>query len=142
MPQADLLILNGNVFTADERMPFARALAVRGNRIVWVGSDEDAMAWRGANMRVIDAGGNTVMPGIIDSHFHLLMGSLEAADLQLEQAETLDEVAASLQGWAATRRDGDEQWLVGWQLRYAAIPADRVLNRALDRHFLDRIVAD
>jgi predicted amidohydrolase YtcJ len=76
------------------------------------------------------------MPGFIDSHFHLLMGSIEAADLQLENAATLDDLAQSLRGWAAERLD--DPWLVGYQLRYTVIPPDR----ALDRHFLDSIVAD
>src|SRR5436190_22828163 len=83
LPQADWLIVNGSVFTADRQRPWAQALAMRGNRIVWVGGDEEARAWRGANTQMIDAAGNTVMPGIIDSHFHLLLGSIEAADLQL-----------------------------------------------------------
>jgi predicted amidohydrolase YtcJ len=139
MPQtdalpADYLIINGNVFTSDPQMPFARAVAVRGNRIVWVGGDEDAKNWRGANTQVIDALGNTVMPGFIDSHFHLLMGSIEAADLQLEDAASMDEVEQALRQWAAEQ--ADEPWIVARQLRYAAI------DRPLDRHFLDRIVAD
>ena len=93
---SDYLIVNGNVFTADPQMPFARAVAVRGNRIAWVGSDAGAKAWRGSHTQVVDAGGSTVMPGFIDSHFHLLMGSIEAADMQLDKAETLDEALGLL----------------------------------------------
>ncbi len=133
---AEILILNGNVFTSDPHQPFARALAIRGKQIAWVGGAEDAMAWRGANTQVIDAGGRTVMPGFIDSHFHLLMGSVEAAAMQLDLAHTLDEVAQILRAWAAARPD--DAWIIGCRMRYTAIAADR----ALDRHFIDRIVAD
>ena len=133
--KADFLILNGNVFTSDVQQPFARAVAVVGNRVAWVGSDEGAAVWRGAGTQVVDAGGRTVMPGFIDSHFHLLMGSVEAADMQLDGAFTLDEVAQTLRQWAATH---DDLWIVGYQLRYTAIAADR----PLDRHFMDAIVAD
>ena len=136
MPEADFLFVNGNVFTADPQRPTAQAVAVQGKRIAWVGSAADAAAWRGAGTQVIDAAGGTVMPGIIDSHFHLLMGSIEAADLQLDKAQTLDEVAQALAAWAAEHVD--DAWIVGYQLRYTAIPVDR----PLDRHFLDRIVAD
>ena len=136
MPQADWLIVNGNVFTADPQQEVARAVAVRGNRIVWVGSDADAAAWRGAGTQVIDAGGKTVMPGIIDSHFHLLTGSIEAADMQLDGAYTLDEVAQTLRAWAADHPN--DPWIVGYQLRYTAISPER----ALDRHWLDGVVAE
>jgi predicted amidohydrolase YtcJ len=136
MAHADFLVIHGNVFTADPQRPFARAVAIRGNRIAWVGGDDDATAWRGANTQVIDAGGKTVMPGFVDSHFHLLMGSMQAADVQLDKAHTMDEVAQTLRAWAATQ--ADEKWIVGYQLRYTAIDADR----PLDRHFLDGVVAN
>ncbi|MCC6457628.1 MAG: amidohydrolase [Caldilineaceae bacterium] len=136
MVKADFLIMNGNVFTADPQQPRASVVAIRGNRIAWVGDGAGATAWRGANTQVVDAGGCTVMPGFIDSHFHLLMGSVEAADLQLENVETLDDLAASIRAWASEKPD--DPWLVGYQLRYTVIPPDR----PLDRHFLDSIVAD
>jgi predicted amidohydrolase YtcJ len=136
MPQADVLIVNGKVFTADPQRPFAEGVAIRGKRIVWVGEAGEAAAWRGASTQVIDADGKTVMPGFIDSHFHLLMGSIEAADMQLDQVLTLDEVAETLRAWSAVKRD--EPWIVGQQLRYTALAgAD-----AFDRHFLDQVVAD
>src|SRR4051812_26859384 len=113
MAQADWLIVNGNIFTADPRQPFAQAVAIRGNRIMWVGGDEDAAAWRGVSTQVIDAAGKTVMPGIIDSHFHLLLGSIEAADLQLYDALTMGDIEEKLRGWVAAK--GDEEWLVGQQ---------------------------
>lgn len=136
MPQADALIVNGKVFTADPQRPFAEAVAIRGNRILWVGGNGEAAAWRGAGTQVIDAGGKTVMPGFIDSHFHLLLGSIEAADMQLDKVSTLDEVADTLRTWSAAKRD--EPWIVGQQLRYTALAG----AHAFDRHFLDQVVAD
>jgi predicted amidohydrolase YtcJ len=136
MPQADFLIVNGKVFTSDPQQPHAAAVAIHGGRIAWVGSAEDAETWRGANTEVIDAGGRTVMPGFIDSHFHLLMGSIEAADMQLDNVQTLDDLAQSIRAWASEKPD--DAWIVGYQLRYTAIP----LDYPLDRHFLDGIVAD
>lgn len=69
---ADLLILNGDVWTGDSSNPRAEAVALRGNRIAYVG---DAEAARGAVSRdasVIDAGRRTVLPGLIDAHNHYL----------------------------------------------------------------------
>ncbi len=140
MPQADLLIVNGNVFTSDpqddSRMATSRAVAIRGNRIAWVGGDEDAKAWRGADTQLFDAGGRTMMPGFIDSHFHLLWGSLKLDSMQLESVNTMDELAQSIRAWASTHPD--DPWILGYQLRYTVIDA----NYPLDRHFLDGVVAD
>lgn len=136
MPHADQLIVNGNVFTADPQQPFGQAVAIRGNRIAWVGRQDDASSWQGASTRVIDAAGSTVMPGFIDSHFHLLSGSLKLDALQLDHVDTLDELARRIRAWAD--ENPDEPWILGYQLRYTAMST----GRPLDRHFLDKIVAD
>jgi predicted amidohydrolase YtcJ len=75
-PSADILITNARVFTSDSDNPFAQAVAVQGNLIVYVGSDQEAAGWRGPSTRLIDAAGCTLMPGFIDSHIHLLKASL------------------------------------------------------------------
>jgi predicted amidohydrolase YtcJ len=74
---ADLLITNAQVLTQDRACPRAAAVAVRGEQIVFVGSAAAAAHWRRPHTRVIDAGGRTLLPGLIDSHFHLLWGSLK-----------------------------------------------------------------
>ena len=84
MPQsADLLFLHARVFTADPASPQAEAVAVSGPSIAFVGSTVDAESWRSPGTRVIDAQGATLLPGFIDSHFHLLGGSLGLDDAQL-----------------------------------------------------------
>lgn len=133
---ADLLITNAHVYTVDEQHPHAQAVAVRGNRIVFVGNDDDARSWRGPHTIWIDGTGRTLLPGLIDSHFHLLWASRKLADLQLEEIEDLEQLATSLRAYATDHPD--YTWLIGSHLRYKAIPADR----PLDRHFLDSIVPD
>ena len=83
---ADYLITNAAVYTVDPAQPQAQAVAVAGNRLLCVGSEQAVQAWRGPHTQVIDAHGHTVLPGIIDSHFHLLWGSLKLDDLQLDGA--------------------------------------------------------
>ncbi|HMN31521.1 MAG TPA: hypothetical protein PKE45_25450, partial [Caldilineaceae bacterium] len=90
---ADLLITNVAVYTVDETNPTAEAVAVRGNRIVFVGSAAEAQSWRGAQTRLVDGQGGTLLPGLIDSHFHLLWGSLKLDDLQLWEVNDLDQLA-------------------------------------------------
>ena len=133
---ADLLIVHARCFTADPLKPSAEAVAVMGNRIVFVGSDRDALAWIGPGTRVIDARRRTLMPGFIDSHYHLFWGSLELADAQLSDAKTLDALSSALRAFA--HEHPDRQWLIGRGLSYGLKP-DR---SSLTRHDLDAILAD
>lgn len=135
MPYADLLIQNAAVFTANPAQPSAEAVAVRGNRIVFVGSHADSRAWRGPHTRLIDGQGCTLLPGFIDSHFHLLLGSLKLGDIVLDQVESMDELAQTIRRFAAEQPD--RPWLKGQGLRYAPLP-----NQTLTRHQLDTIVTD
>jgi hypothetical protein len=69
---ADIILSNGRVVTVDARFTIASAVAIRGERIVAVGSDEDVSGRAGPGTRRIDLGGRTVVPGLIDNHMHLL----------------------------------------------------------------------
>ena len=60
--QADLVLKNGNIYTVNERQPRAEAVAVKGDRIVFVGSNRDAQKYVAKSTRVIDLRGNTVTP--------------------------------------------------------------------------------
>lgn len=133
---ADFLFTNAAVYTADPTHPRAEAVAVRGNRIVFVGRAIEAAGLRGPHTQVIDAGGRTLLPGLIDSHFHLLWGSLKLDKLRLEAANTLAEVFTALAAYAAA--NPQREWIEGVQLQYTAIPA----SERLDRWQLDAIVPD
>ena len=76
----DLLILNGNVWTGDPANPRADAVAIANGKIVLAGSAEAARGAVGRDADVIDAGGRTVLPGLIDAHNHYL-ATAEAARL-------------------------------------------------------------
>ena len=132
---ADLLITNARVYTVDEANPQAEAVAVRGNRIVFVGSAAAAQAWRGPQTQVVDGAGRTLLPGLIDSHFHLLWGSLKLDDLQLWEATDRQRLAEAILHYAQT--NPQREWLVGSQVRYSAFE-----GTPLDRHFLDALVPD
>ncbi len=67
---ADLIVHNGKVLTVDAKFATAEAVAVRGGKVVAVGKNAEVLKLKGAKTRVIDAGGNTVMPGLYDSHTH------------------------------------------------------------------------
>lgn len=76
-PTAPQLILHhGRIATQDERRSFAEAVAIRDGRFVAVGTDRDVLALRDAHTEVIDLGGRTVIPGLNDSHLHVIRGGL------------------------------------------------------------------
>src|SRR5262249_53960589 len=67
---ADVVLLNGKIVTVDDRFSIAQALAIRGQRIVAIGTTGDIEKLKGAATRVIDLAGRTVIPGLIDNHSH------------------------------------------------------------------------
>ncbi len=75
---ADLVLTGARIHTVDPDLPEAQALAVREGRLVWLGSDADAARWTGPDTEVIDAGGRLVLPGFIDAHNHVRLGSDDA----------------------------------------------------------------
>src|SRR5437660_8079135 len=68
----DLILSNGKIITVDERFTIAQAVAIAGDRIVAVGSNQDVGRMAGPNTRRIDLRGRAVTPGLIDNHMHLL----------------------------------------------------------------------
>lgn len=133
---AHFLFENTRVFTADPDRPFVDAVAVRDGRILFAGPREEAIAFKGPGTRVIDAGGGTLMPGFIDSHFHMMYGALNLDGIQLEQAVTYDDLSRIILAYAAEHPD--DSWLPGTGLRYNLGPGHTPLNR----HHLDALVAD
>src|SRR5262245_24930929 len=74
--QADVIVRNGRIATQDERRSFASAVAIKGGRFLAVGTDAEVMVHKGDATQVIDVGGRTVIPGLNDSHLHIIRGGL------------------------------------------------------------------
>lgn len=72
---ADLILTNGKLFTADDKMPYAEALAIKGDRIMAVGTTATITKLAGNKTKKIDLGGRTVIPGINDAHDHIGYGT-------------------------------------------------------------------
>jgi predicted amidohydrolase YtcJ len=111
----DLVIRNARIHTVDPALPRAEAVAVRGGRIAWVGADRDAPD----AAEVVDAGGATVLPGFVDAHNHVRLGS-DAAGAQLAGAASLDEVGRRIAAWGAANPDAE--WIEAEGLDYTALP--------------------
>ena len=168
---ADLLLVNGRVYTfswpePDREgqpsstaphgplgwRPDAQAVAIRGDRIAFVGERVNAEAYRGSSTRVIDLAGATVLPGLIDSHVHLpeLGAALERVNLVGVQTEA--DAVARVAERAKTTPKGE--WIVGWgwdegawanhypdmQLVSARVPDHPVILRGLHTFACDPFV--
>jgi predicted amidohydrolase YtcJ len=141
---ADMVLLNGNIYTVDAARPTASGMAVRAGRVLFVGSDADTRKLAKGSTKVIDLQGATVVPGIIDAHAHLLgLGNL-LRRVNLAGSASYDEVIARVKAWAKDVTPGE--WILGrgWdQTRWPGreFPTHEALSRAFPNNpvVLDRV---
>jgi predicted amidohydrolase YtcJ len=128
-----LVFRGGAVYTLDPQRPWASAIAVRGDRIIAVGTDEEATAAAGPDARIVELDGRMVLPGFVEGHIHPILGALltSGADLQLP---TADDVLAAVDDYARQNPDGPVRGF-GWRM-------DMVGPDGPHRRALDAIVAD
>src|SRR2546423_7137105 len=103
---AQVVFINGNIETVNERQEHAEAIAVRGDRIVFVGSNEDAKKFQTPGARTIDLGGKLVAPGLTDSHCHIFGIGERELTLNLERTNTLDDFLAKVKARVAKTEGG------------------------------------
>lgn len=146
--KADLVITGARIWTGDPGLPWAEALAVTGDRIVAVGSNDLILPLADPDTERIDAPPGMVLPGFIDSHVHFLSGGFALASVQLRDAATPAEFAARIGDYAATLEPGEwilngdwdhENW--GGQLPErqwidALTPDNPVMINRLDGHMV------
>jgi len=111
--QSDLLIRNARVYTVEKDRPWAQAVAIKGDRIEWVGADGDALGRVSSKAKVIDAGGRLVLPGFIDSHNHIDSGS-DPDILSLFGAPSLSEIQEKVRKFSSERPDLKWIQAEGW----------------------------
>ena len=131
----DLIVINGKVYASDGGGDLAEAVAVRGNKVIRVGSNREIQRLKRAQTTVIDAKGGAVMAGFNDAHAHLINGGLSLDQVSLIDAKTLDEVKDTIKVWAESHPE--RAWIVGRGWYYQAF------NGAMPtRQLLDTLVPD
>ena len=108
---ADLIFINGNVYTANEKQPQAEAVAVKGDRIVFAGSNAEVKKYKGAQTRVIDLHGATVLPGMTDAHYHFIGVGQREMNLNLEGITNLEDFLAKVRTRVDQAQPGE--WVTG-----------------------------
>src|SRR5437868_5438801 len=93
---AERIFINGNIYTVNDKQPFAQAIAVKGDRIIFVGANADAEKFRGDKTRIVDLAGKTVTPGFTDSHCHIFGIGEREVTLNLEGTKTREDFLAKV----------------------------------------------
>lgn len=124
---ADLVLTGGRVVTVDDARPEAEAVAMRGDRIVAVGSAAEISGYIGENTEVVDLAGRLVVPGFIESHGHFVSLGQRALILDLTTVTTWDEIVAMVAEAALAAPPGE--WITGggWhQEKWTTVPEPNV----------------
>jgi predicted amidohydrolase YtcJ len=133
---ADLLFTHARIWTAEAGMPWAEAVAIRGDRIVYVGSGQGAEAFRGTRTEVMDLAGRLVVPGFNDAHVHLVDGALSLERVDLIEDESLEAVQSRIRTFAA--QNPKRPWVLGRGWLYGAFPGGLPTKEQLDAVIADR----
>jgi predicted amidohydrolase YtcJ len=135
---ADLVLRGGKIVTLDDARPEAQALAVTGDTIAAVGSDQEIQRYVGPNTKVIELKGALATPGFIDAHVHFTGVGEAARNLKLATAKNWDDIVRMVGEAAKKARPGE--WILGrgWhQEKWSAVPSPNVegfpLHDALSR---------
>ncbi|MFN3928447.1 MAG: amidohydrolase [Thermoflexus sp.] len=134
MQDADWILWNARIYTQDPERPVAEAIAIAGERIVAVGSAEEARSWPRARARLLDLGGAVVLPGLIDAHLHLEGYARRRIGVDVD-TPTLEEALARVARRAAYTPPG--AWIIGrgWlQERWGRFPTADDLDRVAPAH--------
>ncbi|HMO33930.1 MAG TPA: amidohydrolase [Lacibacter sp.] len=132
---ADIVLLNGRIWTADPSNRFAEAVAIKGNRILAVGTTSAIRAHVAGGTRVMDLQGKLVLPGFNDAHIHFLTGSLGLSNMNLFACKNLKEMAVVIRDYAA--QHPGTGWLTGSGWQYTSFPGGMP-----HKAFLDSLVPD
>ncbi len=140
---SDTLLIHGHVYTGNAKAPWTQALAISGTQIEAVGSDEEILRRKEAKTEVIDLHGQTVIPGISDSHTHMWHGAMELHGFNLSTPDAsitpdnADAMVEKIKAFAASHPN--DKILIG-RADFGTVPPAVATHELLDRAVSDRPV--
>ena len=141
MTRPDLILFNGRIVTLDPALRVAEAVAITADRITEVGRSADLRRLAGADARLIDLQGRTVLPGLVDGHAHMDREGLKTLYPSLSGAHSIDEVLQRIEALVKSATPGD--WIVTMPLGdppyYLDVPGNLREKRFPTRRDLDRV---
>lgn len=132
----DLIVVNARVYAGDGASELAEAVAVRGNKVIRVGTNGEIRRLRRAQTTVIDAKGGAVLPGFNDAHAHFISGGLSLDQVSLLEAKTLDEIKDTVRVWAEAHPE--REWITGRGWYYQPFTGGLPTRQMLDALVPDR----
>jgi len=125
---ADLLLVHGKIITVDEAFSIQSGMAIKGDRILALGTESSLQPYRDGNTQVIDLHGKAVMPGLIDSHGHPAAAAVTEFDHPIPTMETIPDVLNYIRSRAAVLEEG--QWIWVSQVFLTRLKEERYPTRA------------
>ena len=135
---ADLIFVNGDVYTVDGVRSWAQAVAVKDGRITAVGTHDDIIDLRGAATEVVDLRGGLLLPGFQDAHIHPVGGGLDMLACDLHDLHSLDDYLEAIRSYAAA--NPDREWIMGGGWSMDVFPGGTPTKELLDAIVPDRPV--
>lgn len=132
----DLIVVNARVYAGDGASELAEAVAVRGNKVIRVGTNSEIRRLRRAQTTVIDAKGGAVVPGFNDAHAHFISGGLSLDQVSLLESKTLDEIKETVRAWAESHPE--REWITGRGWYYQPFTGGLPTRQMLDALVPDR----
>ena len=132
----DLIVVNARVYAGDGSAELAEAVAVRGNKVIRVGTNSEIRRLRRAQTTVIDAKGGAVLPGFNDAHAHFISGGLSLDQASLLESKTLDEIKDTVSAWAEAHPE--REWIIGRGWYYQPFTGGLPTRQMLDALVPDR----
>src|SRR5437868_2882600 len=132
----EIAIINARIYTLNPQQPSAEALAIRGDKVVAVGTSKEITARADPNTKVIDAKGHLVLPGFTDCHIHFMEGSLGLTRVDLIGTKSVEEIQKKVKEYATSHPS--EAWITGAGWTYPTFGASALP----DKKFLDEVVPD
>src|SRR5437764_10534833 len=128
---ADTIIRNARIYTVNQKQPWAEAIAIRGEKIIAVGSADQVAVHQGARTKITDAGCRLMLPGFEDCHIHFMEGSLGLTHVDLNGSKTVAEIQRRVKAYANSHPQ--EPWITGMGWTYptfgaAAVPDKKILD--------------
>ncbi len=139
VPPADTALEHGAFYTLDGSRSWAQAVAIRGTRIVYVGTDAGLRPYVGLHTRLVDLHGRMVLPGLQDAHIHPIDGGVQANGCNLDGLKTVEQYLDAVRTYAAA--NPQKPWIIGagWLLS-AFGPGGMARRELLDAAVPDRPV--
>ncbi|TMM55879.1 amidohydrolase [Maribacter algarum] len=137
--KADKIITNAVIWTGNTQQPYAQAMALVGDSIIAIGAHEEIKELKDVSTELVNAEGNFITPGFIDTHVHLMMGGNALLSVELRDANTPEEFTKRIASYANTLKDG--QWILEGNWDHTLWGGELPNKEWIDKYTEDKPVA-